>query len=169
MNDKFIFCAAIDLHPSSSGELPAVVQTRGKKHLYFENGVTEQFLLVCDQSTGRCTLRASAFGWQKEYVVVDGETEGLLLGERESKIVAAFFELATGVPATRAMSIGDCAFYDPQEESLKAACEDAVKVEKTTIVMHIRDILGSMPHQAVRNLVTIALSGLRILFIMSTA
>jgi hypothetical protein len=88
-------------HVADSGTPPQFDgDAKGRYHGYFENAYGEQAVFVYDRQAGSGKLWMGDNGWEKPVAVVDGEAQGLVLGEAESIWLQACWQAVIGSPAT---------------------------------------------------------------------
>lgn len=71
-------------HAPTCGDPPIVYEDGRDVYVgYFENQHAEQWIFICDRSTGDACLLGGDVGWNKPHQVIDGTVQGLMLNSIE--------------------------------------------------------------------------------------
>jgi len=99
MNNSLLFWVN-NKHSSKAGQPPHIDGTiRKRYHGYFENEFGEQAIFVYDYEVGEGVLWLGDAGWERSYVVVDGDVPELMLGENEKVWLEVCWKTAIARPA----------------------------------------------------------------------
>jgi len=113
MSDQIIL-QLTNRHAASCGAPPRIAERPGRYIGYFENEFGEQWVFVLDHDSAAGVLRGGDADWEREYKVVDGIAEGLILDPPEIVWLRACWAAATaGRAAGDAQS--DTAEYDDDD------------------------------------------------------
>ena len=71
-------------HSLGCGDPPIVNDEDHDTYIgYFENQYGEQWIFTCNRVTGEAELRGGDTGWNKPWLIVDGNVDGLKLNRQE--------------------------------------------------------------------------------------
>lgn len=83
-------------HAPGCGDPPVVDDEDNHSYIgYFANRYGEQWVFLCNRSTGEAILRGGDIGWNTAHPVVDGCVEGLILNREERGWLQACWAAAT--------------------------------------------------------------------------
>ncbi|TYP46776.1 hypothetical protein [Thermosediminibacter litoriperuensis] len=82
-------------HAKSCGEPPLITNDDSKYYGYFENEHGEQWVFIYDRRTGTAELRGGDVGWERVFLVRNGQVNGLILNENEKMWLQACWKAAT--------------------------------------------------------------------------